>query len=151
METKAGWHNDFEARKAIGDKAEAEFQRTFLCQCGGRFVRNDVAYRSAPDFRCERCGQLVDVKSPPGKWNGVLNISERPYQNYAPDLIIAVHIGKQWKGIRRINTTAEGPFASAHGNSAHATRFYRVRGKFQPADEFFRLQNWLFPNLVKTP
>ena len=138
------WHKNASHRRVVGSHAEAEFDYTWLCHCGGEFAKNDVEIIWYPDRICKKCGQLVDVKSPPqaAKYGKML-ISQEPFDNYGDDLILVWRknidangsvIPIRWLGIYRSDAKASGPHKSTH--EENATPFYKVDVRnFVPLEE----------------
>lgn len=119
------WHEDPEIREELGDSAEDEFIETFKCHCGKgqfQFIGTEVL----PDFTCDYCGQLVDVKTSPKteKWGNV-TISQIPFDNYPDDLIIAVRRSNGvWCMAYKQGLIVDGPHPPTH--SSRPTWFYKV-------------------------
>ena len=93
------WHDDANTRKSIGDEVESLFESTVTCACGGRFRFVGHLRPGFPDFTCETCGQLVDVKaSPQAERTGNISVSAIPWQNYPDEMILVTRIGGEWIG-----------------------------------------------------
>ena len=112
------WHANAETRKAIGDQAESTFAAQMACVCGGRFKFIGDAYAGCPDFTCDRCGQLVDVKtSPQAIRTGNLAVSVVSWRHYPDDLLLVTKINGQWLGEYKLNIR----LASQNHAPAHAS------------------------------
>jgi len=120
------WHSDAERRWRIGRDAESEFDRLWRCHCGGKFAKNDVVNQYDPDRRCIKCGQLVDVKTSLAVLDaGFLCISQKPFDKYPKDLIIALRVDPGiWWGLRRAAAKYTGPFPPAHEDKG--TWYYKI-------------------------
>lgn len=93
------WHDHPEIREAIGTVSENDFSAHIVCICGGRFKFIGDSYPGCPDFTCDNCGQLVDVKSSPqAQYTGNLSVSVIPWSHYPDDLILATKIDGEWIG-----------------------------------------------------
>lgn len=125
------WHDSDKKRKAIGDKAEKRFQNEFHCLDGGRFVYIGDQYRGCPDFTCENCGRLVDVKfSPQAEQTGNIAVSATPYDKYPDDLLIVTFvngrlIGEYKKFIHIPTPVAREPAHQKPGTYPN-TKFYLI-------------------------
>lgn len=134
MTTATKWHDSAEKRKAIGDSAEREFEKEVRCVCGGRFAFIGDSYPGCPDFTCEQCGALVDVKSSPqSKQTGNLAVSSIPWRNYPGDLLLVTNVSGKWIGEYKRNIILVGreqsPTHSPDGSQLGATRFYLISWK----------------------
>ena len=135
------WHSDQSKRQAVGINAEVVFQRDFICKCGGSF---DAYYKEkkpgSPDFKCLKCGQLVEVKtSKKGRKYNAITISQVPFDNYDENVIIAwLDEFGTWEGVYRKNAvTVGGVREPAHKEKG--TRYYVVRtSNFFPLDSVLR-------------
>ena len=115
------WHKSFSARKQIGDVLENRFSKEVHCSCGGAFRFIGDEYPGCPDFTCEYCGLLVDIKySPQAERTGNLSISSRPWNGYPEDLIIVTSINFGWVGqVKRLITPLNNrPLQSTHRERA---------------------------------
>jgi len=93
------WHDDANTRARIGNEVEDKFSDAVICSCGGRFNFIGDSYPGCPDFTCENCGQLVDVKSSPqAERTGNLSVSVVPWSNYPDELLIVMQIAGRWIG-----------------------------------------------------
>jgi len=93
------WHSNANTRKRGGDQAEKLFAKHVLCHCGSRFKFIGNRRKGFPDFTCENCGQLVDVKSSPqAEQTGNIAISAIPWSHYHDETLIAVFIHGEWIG-----------------------------------------------------
>lgn len=93
------WHANADTRKAIGDEVEKAFAQTIACHCGGHFQFIGDAYPGCPDYTCDNCGQLVDVKSSPqAEQTGNLSVSVVPWGKYPDDLLLVTRIDGRWIG-----------------------------------------------------
>lgn len=119
MKTK--WHDDANRRKHGGDVAESLFAAQVRCHCGGRFSFVGNVKAGFPDFTCENCGQLVDVKSSPqSERTGNLSISAIPWQGYPDEMLLVTRIKGIWLGeYKRHIVVKEQPRQPTH-NSRHA-------------------------------
>ena len=115
------WHDNAKSRLSIGDTAENEFEATWSCHCGEEFVHQ---HGPVPDFRCPKCGQLVDVKS--RIHEDAIAISQIPFdKTYPPGLIVAVQEDGLWIGCERKDMEVKsGPHAPAH--SERGTWYYWI-------------------------
>lgn len=115
------WHDSFRTRKKIGDVLEQRFPNEVRCSCGGEFRFIGDTYPGCPDFTCDYCGLLVDVKhSPQAAQTGNLAISSRPWDGYPDDLFIVTDTGKGWIGQAKshISTLNRRPLQSTHQKRA---------------------------------
>ena len=118
------WHKDAQQRIIHGNKAETEFDKIWICACGGRFVKNDNIIHHLPDRKCILCGQLVDIKKSDLGFDAI-PISQMPFEQYPPKLIIAVWSGNYWLGsLREKCQIKSGPHPPAHKEKG--TPFYLV-------------------------
>lgn len=118
------WHENADERKKFGDKSEALFVDMVACRCGGKFARYDNLM-GQPDFKCESCGQLVDVKgSPIAGGTGNITVSARPWNNYTDRTLIAAMIDCRWLGEykKNIHTTNSLPNAPTHSSTHTALK-----------------------------
>lgn len=93
------WHSDERIRKKIGDGAEDLFEAQVRCYCGGKFQFIGDQRIGFPDFTCEYCGQLVDVKSSPqAEKTGNIAVSEIPFSKYSDNTLVVVNIKGEWLG-----------------------------------------------------
>lgn len=137
------WHSDADTRKRIGDEAETAFAKTVICSCGGRFSRIGDLKPGFPDFTCDNCGQLVDVKaSPQSERTGNIAVSAIPWSRYPTDLLLVTRIRGQWLAQykRSIAVLNRVPFEPTH-NGGHRqygnTRFHLIAWKdFKPIQAF---------------
>lgn len=140
IESSKPWHAGIDgarARQSKGDEAEEEFRRTFLCSCGGEFV---YLHTYEIDLKCDNCGLLVNVKtSPATELYGNITISQRPFDAYPPDLVIAArrenHSDEAGRWVVCVRKDAEfkGPFAPTH--RFRPTKFYKVSlSRFVPPE-----------------
>lgn len=119
------WHDSASARFSVGLTAEKLFDETWECHCAGSFINNDTINKYAPDRRCQKCGQLVDIKTRKTEGRDGVAISQWPFDKYPPDLIIALWDGKCWKGIIRKNCIVQsGPHPPAHAD--RGTPYYWI-------------------------
>lgn len=132
----ATWHSDPNNRKSIGDNAERLFQKHVRCLCGGEFDFVGDRGPGFPDFTCDYCGVLADVKSSPqSEKTGNIAVSAIPWENYPDDVLLVTLIKGQWlteykRNIQVLNRT---PFESTHSG----TKFHLVAWKqFRDISEF---------------
>lgn len=119
------WHYNPKTRKAIGDHAEMLFEKQVRCSCGGQFSFIGDSYPGCPDYTCEYCGQLADVKSSPqSDKTGNIAVSAIPWENYPDDLLLATIVNGQWVAEykRNIRVSNQRPFDSTHSG----TKFHLV-------------------------
>ena len=96
------WHENQSKRESIGFMAEAIFQNSWACSCGGSFVSMYVGKKpGTPDFQCDQCGALVEVKSNTKKRKcDNVSISSIPFDNYPLETILAYHDHDgEWIGV----------------------------------------------------
>jgi hypothetical protein len=118
--TAPTWHADPAIRRAIGDTVEDQFRQTVRCHCGGSFAFTGDAYRGAPDYTCENCGLLVDVKaSPQSERTGNISVSVRPWDGYPEDLLLVTLVGERWLAEYKRNIVTTGPFPSTHNGTSY--------------------------------
>lgn len=113
------WDENAEARKKIGDESEIVFTNMVACKCGGKFTRY-ANTPGQPDFRCESCGQLVDVKSSPvTNQTGNITVSARPWHNYTDSTLVAAMVDYKWLGNykKNISVTNPAPYVPAHSST----------------------------------
>lgn len=128
MKVYKTWDEDYTKRQAIGIKAESMFQASWMCECGGLF---DTYYegktKGSPDFKCDKCGKFVEVKSnTQNRKRDNVAISQYPFENYPHDTLIAyLDYDSTWIGIyRRDAVITSGPHQSTH--STKPTSFYWI-------------------------
>ena len=93
------WHLSYQARKRYGEQMEKKFQAEVRCHCSGAFSAIGLLRPGFPDFTCENCGQLVDVKaSPQSEQTGNLAVSATPWKNYPDDVLLVTYWRGQWHG-----------------------------------------------------
>lgn len=93
------WHNDANNRKRGGDEAEKLFAKQVKCHCGGTFQFIGDRYKGCPDFTCDHCGQLADVKSSPvAERTGNLSVSAIPWKKYPDEMLLVAKIRGKWIG-----------------------------------------------------
>jgi len=130
------WHDDYGKRKSVGDSAEIEFRKAWLCHCGGRF-RKYAPSPGLPDFVCEGCGQMVDVKSGSPKYP---SISQVPFDGYGSNVVLARRFSAgDWRGARKrdLDHHKRGPIPPSHKD--RGTFFYRFPPElFKPLSQFLR-------------
>lgn len=135
------WHEDINKRIAIGDEAEDEFPEVYACHCGkGTF--QFIGTATLPDFTCDHCGQLVDVKnSPRALETKRLPISQIPFNHYANDLIIALRLAPGiWSGCYRSDAIFEGPYPPRH--KERGTHWYMISlENWQPLWDILKLRD----------
>lgn len=136
------WHEDENNRKQIGDSTEKLFEKQVRCYCGGKFNFIGNLRAGFPDFTCENCGQLVDVKSSPqSEKTGNIAVSAIPWSNYPDEMFLVTRIKGQWIGeykkhIRPKNTN---PFAPTHHGAGKFknTEFHLIAWRnFQTLENF---------------
>src|SRR3990167_7514514 len=111
------WHNNADERKRGGDEVEKIFQNKVNCSCGGAFKFIGDSYPGCPDYTCENCGQLIDVKSSPqAERTGNIAVSIIPYSNYPDDLLLVTLIKGQWLGEYKMYISQKNlrPFKPTH-------------------------------------
>ena len=128
------WHASVENRKAVGDQGERSFAASIICVCGGHFRFIGDAYPGCPDFTCDTCGQLVDVKSSPqSERTGNLAVSVIPWRHYPDDLLLVTKINGRWIGEYKRNIQLVVKDRAPTHNSADAqfgnTRFHLIAWK----------------------
>jgi len=144
------WHDSAQYRKSLGDRVENRFAQQVHCHCGGEFRYIGDAHPGFPDFTCDDCGQLVDVKySPQARNTGNLSISERPWESYPDDLMIVTMLNEsgrstaEWIGQfkKSLNTLLQKPLPATH--RSRPTNFYLVSlDSFKPLIYFgFQVQD----------
>jgi hypothetical protein len=121
------WHQNAATRKRGGDRSEKLFARQVCCHCGGsfRFVGN--VRHGFPDFTCENCDQLVDVKSSPqAERTGNLAVSAIPWSHYPDNMLLVTQVNGVWIGEYKkfISTENQTPYRPTH--RARATEFYLI-------------------------
>ncbi len=133
--TSKQWHENYSARKAIGDAAEEEFLKLFHCECGGQFYKPPKLDPGQPDFRCTFCGRQVEVKSAPDKYENVA-ISATPFLGYSGDTWIVVKWRGHWWSQLRVSLQPSNliPRPPSH-HGPKATKFYLI-----PMSQFRRLR-----------
>jgi hypothetical protein len=121
------WHDNAKTRKEIGDELEQQFEKQVRCHCGGRFSFIGDRYKGCPDFTCESCGQLADVKtSPQAIKTGNIAVSARPWAGYPDEMLLVTNIDGKWIGQykRFIVVKNSRPFESTH--RTQATSFHLI-------------------------
>jgi hypothetical protein len=124
------WHQNASTRKRGGDRAEQRFAKQVRCHCGGQFRFVGKLRPGFPDFTCENCGQLVDVKSSPqAEQTGNLAVSAIPWSHYPDEMLLVTQINGQWIGEykRYISVQNYKPYRPTH--AARATEFYLISWK----------------------
>jgi hypothetical protein len=125
------WHDNDKNRKAFGDMAEKRFANQFRCSCGGQFDFIGDKGPGYPDFTCDNCGRLVEVKfSPQAEQTGNISISAIPWDGYPDDLLVVTFINGRLIGEEKQNIHIQEPVArepTHHklGNYKN-TRFYLI-------------------------
>lgn len=136
------WHANAQTRHKLGTQLEDRFQDEWQCGCGGDFAFIGDNYPGCPDFTCDNCGLLVDIKySPQAEKTNNLAISARPWNGYPDDLLIVTSYKGNWVGqakkqITPLNTR---PFDATH--KTRPTKFFLI-----PLRNFTRLE---FLNFLK--
>lgn len=135
------WHDNCDTRKAYGDLAENVFADTCRCSCGGRFDFIGDKQKGFPDYTCDNCGKLVDVKySPQAEDTGNIAVSSIPWDHYPDDLLLVTFIkgkfiGAYKKDIQTINRTPRNPTHFTKGVFGN-TQFYLIPwAKFSDLEE----------------
>lgn len=132
------WHDDVKTRASFGERAEAQFKRDVRCHCGGAFAFIGDRYPGCPDFTCEKCGQLVDIKySPQVERTNNIAVSAIPWSRYPDDLLLVTFYRGKWVTAykRDIITINDDPFAPTH--RIKATRFHLIACKqLRPIETF---------------
>jgi len=126
------WHDDENKRKQHGDELEKLFAKQVRCSCvgKGKFIFIGDRYPGCPDFTCEYCGQLVDVKnSPQAEQTGNISVSAKPWSGYPDQLLLVTKISGKWIGEykRFIHVQNRRPYKPTH--AARATEFYLISWK----------------------
>ena len=131
------WHDDPIIRQQIGDQAEKQFPLQVRCHCGGTFQFVGDRRAGFPDFTCENCGQLVDVKnSPQAERTGNIAVSVQPWEGYHEHMLLVTKVRGQWIGQYKmfIYFASRGPLEPTH--TVRATRFHLIPWKqFMPLKE----------------
>ncbi len=124
------WHDNADTRKKYGDELEDLFVQSTRCSCGGQFEFIGDKKAGWPDFTCDNCGQLVDVKSSPqAEQTGNIAVSATPWKNYPEDLLLVTRIKGDWIGEYKkfIRTLNDQPFSPTH--NSRPTRFFLISWK----------------------
>jgi hypothetical protein len=136
------WHDDADDRRAHVDEAECAFAAKVRCACGGRFAIIGDQQPSFPDFTCDGCGQLVDVRiSPRAEQTGRLAVPARAWQHYPEDVLLITRVKGQWIGefkrfIRAEKARPFEPTINSHGTRQKNERFDLIPWRlFRPAQE----------------
>jgi hypothetical protein len=111
------WHDDANTRKEIGAGYERQFENEIRCHCGGSFSFIGSQQAGFPDFTCDNCGQLVDVKSSPqAERTGNIAVSAIPWSHYPDDMLLVAYVKGRWIGEYKQNITVKNknPFAPTH-------------------------------------
>jgi len=144
------WHNSAENRHRFGADAEHEFEKWYRC-CRTAHCADNMLMRTGhikaghPDFSCDYCGQLIDVKNAK-KQNNIVNISQRPFESYGEDTILAVLTRDGWKGQYRRNALAINNEVHRPAHYENATSYYRIGlGNFVELERL-SLTRVFFPN-----
>jgi hypothetical protein len=128
------WHDDEKTRKALGDKAEKAFSEKFRCYDGGQFVFIGNQYPGCPDFTCDTCGRLVEVKiSPQMEQTGNIAVSAIPWDEYPDNLLLVTFVDERLLGeykefISLQERTARKPTHNGTGKFKN-TKFYLISWK----------------------
>lgn len=128
------WHDNAAVREAVGKTAESDFASSIVCHCGGRFKFIGDSYPGCPDFTCDICGQLVDVKiSPQAERTGNLAVSVIPWRHYPDDLLLVTIINGRWLGEYKqhiqIVSGDRAPTHASTGTRLKNTRFNLISWK----------------------
>ena len=128
------WHDDAKAREKVGKDAEREFENEVKCSCGGKFDFIGDRYAGCPDYTCEICGQLVDVKSSPqAEQTGNLAVSVIPWGKYPDELLLVTRIRGTWIGEYKQNISIVSSNNSPTHNSTNTpyknTSFHLISWK----------------------
>lgn len=121
------WHDSANIRKRGGDAAESGFAAQVRCHCGGQFNFIGNLRAGFPDFACDNCEQLVDVKSSPqAERTGNLAVSAIPWSHYPDDMLLAAFIGGRWIGEykRDIQPSNQKPYEPTHRD--RPTRYHLI-------------------------
>lgn len=125
------WHSNPKTRKAIGDAAEQLFAQQVRCSCGGQFDFVGDRGPGFPDFTCDYCGQLADVKaSPQSEKTGNIAVSAIPWERYPDDMLLVTLIRGRWLAEYKRNITLSNsrPRASTHsGTDFHLVAWAQLR------------------------
>lgn len=136
------WHDSSITRKKLGDAAEQEFARVHVCSCGGHFSFIGDVRAGFPDFTCDHCGRLVDVKSSPqSEKTGNISVSAIPWQRYPEDMLLVTCIGDRWIGEYKrnihISTPAREPTHDRNIGPYGNTRWYLIPWRdFRDLEQF---------------
>lgn len=130
----APWHANVESRKTVGDAYEVEFADSIRCHCGGAFQFIGDGFAGCPDFTCDNCGQLVEVKgSPQAERTGNIAVSAIPWSHYPNDMLLVTKIKGRWIGEYkgRIGSVSEVYMPTHHSTDKkfHNTRFRLIPWK----------------------
>ena len=126
------WHEDTDERKRIGEQMQDLFQKSVRCSCGGKFKFIGDLQAGFPDFTCDYCSQLVDVKSSPqAERTGNLSVSAIPWNNYPDDVLLVTRIKGRWLGefkrnIATINAKANEPTHKSQHESLKNTQWFLI-------------------------
>jgi len=131
------WHENAVTRKRGGDQAENLFAKEVRCHCGGHFEFIGSLRPGFPDFTCDYCGQLVDVKSSPqAEQTGNLAVSAIPWSHYSYNTLLVTKINGEWIGEYKlyISVKNHSPYQPTH--KSRATKFHLISWKpFRPLTE----------------
>jgi hypothetical protein len=131
------WHEDENERKRIGQRAERAFPEEWGCSCGGKFEKIQAPF--APDFKCNKCGQVVDAKgNQDAEKYGWLPVSKIPFEKYSDNTIIAWSPkNKPFIGIRKRDAILHPNGAYPPSHKSKGTWFYLVKiDNFEPLENF---------------
>jgi hypothetical protein len=123
------WHEDIIKRIEKGKVAQTEFELYWLCGCGGvfggKFIR--ISNNHDPDYKCELCGRLVEVKASKLRDDLTIAISKIPFDKMnAETTIVWRYDIDKWSGILRKNARIfGGPFPPTH-SGPHSTDWYTI-------------------------
>ena len=133
------WHDKYQDRLSVGERAQVEFESLWRCACGGCFERVDS--RRLPDYHCRKCQKRVEVKASSLLADYTISISQIPLDTMAADVIIAWRYDTgDWIGcLRRNIIIAGGPYPPRHAE--RGTWWYKVSlAGFRPLTTFGLLQ-----------
>jgi hypothetical protein len=124
------WHENAVTRKHGGDQVEHLFTKEVRCHCGGEFQFIGNLRPGFPDFTCDRCGQLVDVKSSPqAEQTGNLAVSAIPWSHYPCDMLLATKIHGEWIGEYKLHISVKNPMPYSATHRSRATKFHLISWK----------------------